>query len=66
MELESLAGSITATRSARDNAARMAQRARALGIPSLGADMDILAASYDSLLAKLLLLQDEIRTWADD
>lgn len=66
MEPESLEAAITATRSARDNAARTAERARALGIPTLGADLDLLAASYDFLLAKLLQLRDELRQLQDD
>ena len=66
MELETLESAIQATRTARDNAARAAQRASVVGIPTLGDDLALLAASYDHLLAQLLALQGELRQLAGD
>ena len=48
---------IESTRQARDSAAQGALRARSLGIPTLGDQLDDLAASHDRLLAVLLRMQ---------
>lgn len=51
-----LAAAIHSTRNARDRSARAAQKAGALGIPTLKTELDELAARYDRLLASLLQL----------
>lgn len=61
MDEQVVEAAITATRTARDNSARAAQKARAIGIPTMGTELDVLAAAYDRLLANLLYLQDELR-----
>ncbi len=57
MDSFNLESTIIATRTARDNAARAAQKARTVGIPTMGEECDLLAASYDRLLSELLALQ---------
>ena len=52
-----LDAAITATRAARDRSAQAAVKADLLGIPTLGAELASLAASYDRLLANLLYVQ---------
>lgn len=61
MDPQVLEAAIRATRTARDNSAQAAQKARAIGIPTMGTELDTLAAAYDRLLANLLYLQDELR-----
>lgn len=57
---------IKATRTARDNSAQAAHKARSIGIPTMGTELDQLAAAYDRLLANLLYLEDELRRAAGD
>lgn len=66
MDPHVLEAAIKATRTARDNSAQAAQKARAIGIPTMGTELDLLAAAYDRLLANLLYLQNELRNDAAD
>lgn len=66
MDEQVVQAAINATRTARDNSARAAQKARSIGIPTMGTELDLLAAAYDRLLANLLYLQDEMRRPAGD
>jgi len=61
MDLFTLDSAIIATRTARDNSARAAQKARTVGIPTMGDELDLLAASYDRLLANLLYLKRDLQ-----
>lgn len=56
MDQKKLQSTIESTRRARDNSARAAAVARKLAIPTLGDQLDELAAAYDKLLADLLAL----------
>lgn len=56
-----LYSAIEATRAARDRSAHAAEKAAAVGIPTMSTELNELAAAYDRLLANLLYLERTMR-----